>query len=312
MLVRKKNGEIHICVDFQNLNQASLKDNYALPNMDHTLQTVSGSEMMSMLDGFSGYNQITIVEHEQHKIAFITPWGTFTYNRMPFGLINAGATFQRDMDSFFKDFRDKMIVVCLDDLTVFSKKRTDHFRDLSVVLQRCREHGISLNPKKSVFCVTEGKLLGHIVLKKGVKIDPDRVNAIQRLSLTSSRTGVRSFFGQVNFIRRFIPKFAETTKHIVGLLSEQHPFKWTEEARNAFERIKGSVANVPTLVNPNFTKDFILYCYAPDHTMSGILLQLNENGAKLPIAFMSTLLKKHELKYSPMEKHAYAVVKVVK
>lgn len=169
-----------------------------------------------------------------------------------------------------------------------------------------------MNPKKSVFCVTEGKLLGHIVSKEGVRIDPERVNAIQCLSLPSSRTGVRSFFGQVNFLRRFVLEFVETTKHIVGLLSEQHPFKWTEKAINAFERIKGSVANAPTLVNPDFMKDFILYCYASDHTMSGILLQLDENGAELPIAFMSTPLKKHELKYSPMEKHAYAIVKAMK
>ncbi|XP_059078063.1 uncharacterized protein LOC131876637 [Cryptomeria japonica] len=165
------------------------------------------------------------------------------------------------------------------------KNQTDQFQDLSAVLQRCHEHRISLNPKKSVFCITEGKLLGHIVSKEGFKIDPERVNVIQRLSLPSIRTGVRSLFGQVNFLRRFVPKFAETTKHIVGLLSEQHPFKWTEEAKNAFEKIKESVANAPTLVNPDFTKDFILYCYALDHTMSGILLQLDERGAEMPIAF---------------------------
>ncbi|GLJ18809.1 hypothetical protein SUGI_0335870 [Cryptomeria japonica] len=216
------------------------------------------------------------------------------------------------MDSSFRDFRDRIIVVYLDDFMVFSKKWTNHFRDWSAVLHRCCEHGISLNPKKSVFCVTEGKLLGHIFSKEGLKIDAERVNVIQRLSLPSSRIGVRSFFGQVNFLRRFVPEFAETTKHIVGLLSKQHPFKWTEEARNAFERIKGSFANAPTLVNPDFIKDFILYCYASDHTMSAILLQLDEYGAELPIAFMSTPLKKHELKYSPMEKHAYAIVKAMK
>ncbi|XP_059070809.1 uncharacterized protein LOC131860413 [Cryptomeria japonica] len=109
-----------------------------------------------------------------------------------------------------------------------------------------------------------------------------------------------------------VKEFDKTTKHIVGLLSEQHPFKWTEEAKNSFERIKGLVVNAPTLVNPDFTKDFILYCYASEHTMSGILLHLDENGVELPIVFMITSLKNHELKYSPMEKHAYAVVKAMK
>lgn len=98
---------------------------------------------------------------------------------MPFGLINAGATFQRAMDSSFRDFRDRIIVIYLDDLIVFSKERKNHLKDLRAVLQHCRDHGISLNPKKSVFYVTEGKLLGHIVLKEGIKIDPEWVKVIQ-------------------------------------------------------------------------------------------------------------------------------------
>ena len=117
-------------------------------------------------------------EKDQHKMAFTTPWGTFAYHRMPFRLINARATFQRCMSKTFADMKDMIIVIYLDDLTVFSKKRKDHMEDLRRVLQRCREHGISLNPKKSVFCVSEGKLLGHIVSQEGIKIDPDRVEAI--------------------------------------------------------------------------------------------------------------------------------------
>ncbi|KAH9299828.1 hypothetical protein KI387_031510, partial [Taxus chinensis] len=99
---RKKNGEIRICVDFRNLNQASLKDNYPLLIMDQVLQVVTGSEMLSMLDGFSGYNQIEVSAEDQFKTAFTTPWGTFAYSRMPFGLTNSGATFQWAMDFAFK------------------------------------------------------------------------------------------------------------------------------------------------------------------------------------------------------------------
>lgn len=170
---KKKNGEIRICVDSRTLNQASLKDNYSLPNMDHILQTIAGSEMMSMLDGFFGYNQIGVDKKEQHKTTFITPWGTFAYNRMPFVLINAGATFQRAMDSSFRDFRERIIVIYLDDLRVFSKEKKNHLKDLRAVLQGCRDHGIYLNLKKLVFYVIEGKLLGHIVLPEGIKIDPE-------------------------------------------------------------------------------------------------------------------------------------------
>lgn len=124
-----------------------------------------------MLDGFSGYNQISVEQDDQHKTTFTTPWGTFAYHCMPFSLINVGATFQCAMDLSFGDLRNKIIVVYLDDLTIFSKKREEHAYHLECVLQRCRQQGISLNPKKSIFGVIEGKLLGHIVSKEGIHID---------------------------------------------------------------------------------------------------------------------------------------------
>ena len=136
---------------------------------------------------------------------------------MPFGLINRGATFQRGMNLAFKGLKDRIIVIYLDDLRVFSKKRKDHIRDLEKVLQRCKEHGISLNPKKSLFCVTEGKFLGYII-SQGVKIDPNRVKAIQKLSLPLRKIGVKSFFGQVKFLRRFITNFSKKIKCIVDMM----------------------------------------------------------------------------------------------
>lgn len=123
VFVSKKNEEIRIYVDFRNFNQGSLKDNYSLPNMDHLLQVVEGSKMMSILDGLSGFNQIKVDLEDQFKTLFITPWGTFAYNRMPFGIINTGTTFQRAMNLSFIDLKDRIIVIYLDDLTFFSKKR---------------------------------------------------------------------------------------------------------------------------------------------------------------------------------------------
>ena len=99
--VRKKNGEIRICIGFRNLNRVSLKYNYTLPKLEHILQRVVGSQRLSMLDGFSGYNQILVHLEDQEKTTFTTPWGTFMYAKMPFGLMNAGATFQRAMDIAF-------------------------------------------------------------------------------------------------------------------------------------------------------------------------------------------------------------------
>ena len=145
---------------------------------------------MSMMDGFSGYNQVLVKEEEQFKTAFTTPWGTYVYVRMPFGLINAGATFQRAMDVAFHEFIDKFMAVYQDDLTAYSKKAEDHCGHLEKIFIRALEYGISLNPRKCVFGVTEGKLLGHIVSREGVKIDPERVAAIDKIPKPKNVKGI--------------------------------------------------------------------------------------------------------------------------
>ena len=120
--IRKKNGEIKLCVDFRNLNRASEKDNYHFPPMEQILQKVAGSEMFSLLDGFSGYNQVLVAPNNQLKTTFQSSWGTFAYRRMPFGIINVGSTFQRAMDIAFKGLIHNYVIVYLDDVTIYSKK----------------------------------------------------------------------------------------------------------------------------------------------------------------------------------------------
>jgi hypothetical protein len=200
--VRKKNGEIRLCVDFRNLNRSSKKDNYPLPKMEHILQRVIGSSRMSMIDGFSGYNHIFVFPEDREKTSFTTPWGTFMYAKMPFGLMNAGATFQREMDISFIGEKEKFMVIYLDDITVFSKSDKEHYHHLKRVFLKCRKFGLSLNPKKSLFAMKEGKILGHIVSKKGVRIDLSRVKAIQTLSIPRSKKEVQSFLGKINFLEK--------------------------------------------------------------------------------------------------------------
>jgi hypothetical protein len=124
--VRKKSGEIRLCVDFRNLNRSSKKENYPLPKMEHILQRVTGASRISMIDGFSGYKQISVLPEDKEKIAFTAPWGTFMYAKIPFGLMNVGATFQRAMNINFIGEKDKFVVIYLDDVTVFSKSNKEH------------------------------------------------------------------------------------------------------------------------------------------------------------------------------------------
>ncbi|KAH9320394.1 hypothetical protein KI387_044494, partial [Taxus chinensis] len=174
------------------------------------------------------------------------------------------------------------------------------------------EHGVSLNPKKYVFCVTEGNLMGHIVSKEGIKIDPERVQEIQQIPLPTSKKGVHSFFGKINFLRRFIPNFAELTMRISHMMKGNKKFGWSSEGKEAFDGIKQAIAKTPILACPNLNNDFIIYCYATDFTLAVVLTQRNSEDHELPISFMRYVLKAHELKYTIMEKHAFAVVKDIK
>jgi hypothetical protein len=175
-----------------------------------------------MIDSFSGYNQIAMNEQDKEKTAFTTPWGTFKYDKMPFGLMNAGATFQRAMDIAFVRERDKFVVIYLDDLMVFSKSDEEHLVHLKQTFKKCHRFGMSLNPKKSHFAMQEGKILGHIVSKDGIKIDPERVEAIDTINIPRNVKEIQSFLGKIIFSRRFIPNFAEIVKLITDMLKKKN------------------------------------------------------------------------------------------
>jgi hypothetical protein len=257
--VRKKNGEIRLCVDFRNLNKCSRKDNYPLPKMEHILQKVSGSKVMSFIDGFSGYNQIFVHPEDKEKTTFTTPWGKFMYEKLPLGLMNVGATFQREMDIAFVGEKDKFVLIYLDDITIFSSSHKLHLQDLRRTFLKCRRYGISLNPKKLNFSLKEGKLLGHIISADGVKIDPKRVEAIKNLSLPRSKKDIQSFLGTINFVRRFIVNFVVLTKNINAMLRKESEVKWTEAARHSFNAIKEAITIAPILISPDFSKVFYIF-----------------------------------------------------
>jgi hypothetical protein len=151
------------------MNRCSLEDNYPLPKMDHIFQKVVVAKRISMLDGYSRYNQITVFEEDKKKIAFTTPWVTFRYDKMPFGLMNVGATFQRTMDIAFIGEKDKFMVIYLDDITIFSNINDEHLQHLKQTFKKCIMYGISLNPKKSHFAMHEGNLLAILYLKEESK-----------------------------------------------------------------------------------------------------------------------------------------------
>jgi hypothetical protein len=158
-------------------------------------------------------------------------------------LINAGETLQRAMDMDFRGLINKCVVVYLDDVTIYSKNREDLIQHLTHIFERCRKYGISLNPKKTIFGVEEGKLLGHIICQEGICIDLEQIRAIDHLPLPHNKKSMQSFFGKINFVRKFTPNFAETIKPLQNMSYKDVEFKWDEERKSSFSNIKTNIAS---------------------------------------------------------------------
>ncbi|XP_075645407.1 uncharacterized protein LOC142616433 [Castanea sativa] len=219
--VKKKNGKIRCCVDFRNLNKACPKDEFPLPNMDMLIDSAVGHAMFSFMDGFSGYNQIRMSSKDAAKTAFRTPMGNFYYTVMPFGLKNAGATYQRAMTAIFHDMMHKEIEDYVDDIVVKSKTREDHLAILRKVFERCRLYKLCMNPLKCAFGVTARKFLGFLVHQRGIDVDPSKVQAIATMKSPTTLTQLKSFLGKLSYIRRFIPGLAALTAVFTPLLKKR-------------------------------------------------------------------------------------------
>lgn len=228
---------------------------------------------------------------DQLKTTFRTPWDTYAYRKMPFRLINVSATFQRVMDIAFCGLINQSVVVYLDYVTVFSKNKKDHLSHLRVVLERCRKFGISLNPKKSVFAVELGKLIGFIVSKDRMIIDPDRTQVIANLPPPSSKKAMQSFLGKINFVKRFVPSFSEMVRPLQNLIKKDIMYKWGAQANQAFNSIRKSITEAPSLMSPDFSQDFMLYTFASNRSYAVVLTQKNVENSEIPISFMSSAFK---------------------
>ncbi|KAM1243275.1 hypothetical protein ACFX2G_035556 [Malus domestica] len=171
VIVLKKSGQIRVCVDFRDLNDTCPKDDFPLPIIEIMVDATTGHEALSFMDGSSGYNQIRMALEDEELTAFRTPKGIYCYKVMPFGLKNAGATYQRAMQKIFNDMLHKNVECYVDDVVVKTKKRSDHLKDLRVVFERLRKYNLKMNPLKCAFGVTSGKFLGFIVKHRGIEVD---------------------------------------------------------------------------------------------------------------------------------------------
>uniref|UniRef100_A0A2N9F487 Uncharacterized protein n=1 Tax=Fagus sylvatica TaxID=28930 RepID=A0A2N9F487_FAGSY len=300
--VKKKNGQIRCCVDFRNLNKACPKDEFPLPNMDLLIDSAAGHAMFSFMDGFSGYNQIRMSTRDAEKTAFRTPIGNFYYTVMPFGLKNAGATYQRTMTAMFHDMMHKEIEDYVDDIVVKSKKREDHLRILRKVFDRCRLYKLKMNPLKCAFGVSAGKFLGFLVHNRGIDVDPAKASAIATMKAPTSHKELKSFLGRLSYIRRFIPGLAAATAIFMPLMKKGVPFVWSTACQQAFEKIQLIMTKLPTVCAPVPGRPLRLYLASNNEAIGGLVAQEDENGTEKPIYYVSRALRDAETRYSGAER----------
>ena len=198
-----------MCVDYMGLNKTCRKDPFPLPRIDQIVDSTSGCETLCFLDVYSGYHQIVMKESDQLATSFITPFGSFCYVSMPFGLKNAGATYQRCMLNCFGDLIGRTVEAYIDDIIVKSKWADHLVANLERTFAKLQANNIKLNPKKCVFGVSRGMLLGFIVSERGIEANLEKILAITRMGLIQNINGVQRIMGCLAALSRFISRLGE-------------------------------------------------------------------------------------------------------
>ncbi|PKA47724.1 RNA-directed DNA polymerase like [Apostasia shenzhenica] len=296
-----------VCIDYRKLNASTKKDHFPLPFIDQMLERLAGHSFYCFLDGYSGYTQVPIALEDQEKTTFTCPFGTFAFKRMPFGLCNAPATFQRCMLAIFSDLVEHCIEVFIDDFSVFGNSFDHCLENLTKILKRCIEKNLTLNWEKCHFMVKEGIVLGHIVSSNGIEVDKAKVDLITNLPPPTSLKEVRSFLGHAGFYRRFIKDFSKIAKPLSNLLAKDIPFNFSTECLKSFEFLKQSLISSPILRPPVWGEPFELMCDASDYALGAILGQRIDNKSHV-IHYASHTLNEAQLNYTVTEKEFLAVV----
>ena len=288
VLVPKKDGEVRFCVDYRRVNAITKKDVYPLPRIDDILDTLSQARYFSTLDLALGYWQIEMDPATKEKSAFTTHAGLYEFERMPFGLCNAPATFQRFMQAVLIGLEWKCCFVYIDDILVCSETLEEHLEHLQQVFTRLRMAGLTLKPRKCSFLKDEVLYLGHVIAKGGILPDPAKTQKVKDFPVPTDVTKLRQFLGLASYYRRFIPGFAKLAHPLHALTKKEVNFYWSCDCQQAFEKLKQLLTQAPVLAYPCFgeDKEFILKTDASGDGLGAVLAQRQADGQVHPVAML--------------------------
>ena len=275
-MVKKANGKWRMCVDFTDLNKACPKDNYPLPWIDTLVDLTARHQLLSFMDAFSGYNQIKMEETDQEKTSFVTNEGLFCYKAMPFGLKNAGATYQRLMNKMFTYQIGRNVQVYFDDMLVKILRKNDHLDDLREAFNTICSYNMKLNLNEYVFRVTTGKFLGFMVSQRGIEVNPEKIRAIMELEPSKTVKKVQSLNGKIAALNRFVSKV--TDKCLPFFCTLRKSFEWTDECQKAFKDLKKYLSSPPLLSPSKPGEELYLYLAISQAAVNAALVR-EEDGS---------------------------------
>ncbi|GJY37775.1 reverse transcriptase domain-containing protein [Tanacetum coccineum] len=279
--------------------------------IESKIKAVMGYPLKCFLDAYKGYHQVQMADEDEEKTAFYTDQGTFCYKKMTFGLKNAGATYQRLVDEAFNKQIGQNLEVYVDDMVIKSKAEKDMLADIAETFDNLRRINMKLNPKKCSFGVEEGKFLGYMVTSEGIRANPAKTKDIAEMKSPRTWGEMQSLAGKLAALNRFLARsakkslpFFETLKNITK--ENKEDYKWTEEAEKAFQELKKTILDLPTLATPTPEENLYVYLAASDKAVSAVLMT-ERNGRQYPIRYVSKVLHDAEKNYAPLEKLALAL-----
>jgi len=304
----KPDGSIRFCLNFRQLNKYDTKDSYPLPRCTDLLNMLAKCRYFTKLDAAHGYWQIQVHPDDRKYTAVITHFGLYEFVRMPFGLSNAPATYQRLMDKVLGFGLNKFCCVYLDDVLVFSETFEQHLNHVYRCICALRDAGLLLKAKKCSFFMRLCEYLGHLVGNGEIRMTMEKVRRILEFPIPTNVQAVQSFLGVTGYYRKFIPNFGPRVAILHDLTKKGIKFEWTVECQTILEQIQAEFNNNVVLKLPDYSKRFIIDTDASDIGVGAVLSQLDDLGRERPVLFASRKLSPAELKWPVRDKEALAIV----